>query len=245
MPVAADPRLEVWTEGDRTRIVFAASLDAAEAAVTLLLEQWTLRGLAKETLFKLGLVLREALTNAVAHGSARPARKTVCVETRLEPGRAVIAVSDQGPGFDWRKRLPTCDTPPDPTCATGRGLCIMRLYATDVRYNEPGNALTLTVSWQEESPMKNSAVASGPSVVAANAQAFKDKCLAALSNEPGALTVDCQQLEQIDSVGIGVLIQAHNSAAKSGGALTLVGVSDDIVSLLRAMRLDKHFHINP
>lgn len=240
-----DSPLQVWTEGDRTRIVAPATLDAAESAVSMLREQWTRKGLTKETLFKLGLVLREALINAVTHGGACDPSKRVKVETLMGPAWASITVSDQGPGFDWRKRLPASGAPPDPTCATGRGLCIMRLYATSMRFNEPGNALTLTVSWQEDSPMKNSAVTSGPSVVAANAQSFKDKCLEALSKSPGALTVDCQELEQIDSVGIGVLIQAHNSAAKSGEGLTLVNVSDDIVSLLRAMRLDKHFHINP
>ncbi|WP_459934778.1 ATP-binding protein [Fundidesulfovibrio butyratiphilus] len=240
-----DTPLQVWTEGNRSRIVVPATLDAAEAAVGLLRERWTRLGLSKETLFKLGLVLREALINAVTHGSAGDPSKRVSVHTLTGSGGATITVSDQGPGFDWRARLPDCDTPPDPTCATGRGLCIMRLYATSMRYNEPGNALTLTVSWQEESPMKNSAVASGPSVVAANAQVFKDKCLEALSTDPASLTVDCRELEQIDSVGIGVLIQAHNSASRSGGALTLVDVSDDILSLLRAMRLDKHFHINP
>ncbi|GFK95182.1 Anti-sigma-B factor antagonist [Fundidesulfovibrio magnetotacticus] len=81
-------------------------------------------------------------------------------------------------------------------------------------------------------------------LVASQADAFKSHLKEALSESPGELTVDLSGVTAVDSVGLGVLIAAHNTLAKQGGALRLENVPGDILKLLRAMRLDRHFHVN-
>ena len=47
----------------------------------------------------------------------------------------------------------------------------------------------------------------------------------------------------VDSSGIGMLLSAHNWLAKAGGRLEVVEASQEVVSLFRAMRLDKRFKV--
>jgi serine/threonine-protein kinase RsbW/non-specific serine/threonine protein kinase len=105
----------------RLRTLFAESLDDAE-------------------LFAVELLLRELLTNAVCHGCAGDPRCEVRCLVRLAPGTLSIAVEDDGKGFDWRAALAR---PPDPTGTSGRGMAILRFYATDLHFNEAGNRVEL------------------------------------------------------------------------------------------------------
>lgn len=91
-------------------------------------------------LFAAELLVREALTNAVVHGShADPAKHVRCC-LRLKNRRLLIAVADDGDGFDWRvarrKLASSLDT-------SGRGIDIFSRYANWVRFNEKGNVVTM------------------------------------------------------------------------------------------------------
>jgi serine/threonine-protein kinase RsbW len=90
--------------------------------------------------FAAELLVREALTNAVVHGSRTdPGRRVRCC-VRLKSGRLVIRVEDNGDGFDWRAARDNRAAPPD---CSGRGIEILRKYADRVRYNERGNGVTI------------------------------------------------------------------------------------------------------
>jgi anti-sigma regulatory factor (Ser/Thr protein kinase) len=90
--------------------------------------------------FATELLLREALTNYVVHGCAEdPSKRIICV-LRAKPGRLLIAVRDSGPGFDWRA---VWNASADIFDTHGRGIEILRIYASAVRFNESGNSLTL------------------------------------------------------------------------------------------------------
>lgn len=86
------------------------------------------------------LLLREALTNAVLHGSGHEPHRRVRCEVRIGPRKARLAVADDGPGFDWRAAL-AADTRDTATC--GRGLKIYGLYADRVSFNDAGNRIVL------------------------------------------------------------------------------------------------------
>ena len=64
-----------------------------------------------------------------------------------------------------------------------------------------------------------------------------------MHEHPGPLVIDLSRVELIDSVGIGLLIAAHNSLSKTGERLVLENINPDLAGLLRTMRLDKHFVI--
>ena len=90
--------------------------------------------------FAAELLVREALNNAVLHGCRSDPRKHFRCALRLGVGRLTLAVEDGGDGFDWRaamqRRGETSDT-------SGRGLGILFRYATRVRFNDKGNAVTI------------------------------------------------------------------------------------------------------
>ena len=58
------------------------------------------------------------------------------------------------------------------------------------------------------------------------------------------LVVDMTNARVIDSSGIGLLVATHNSLARLNGKLTIKNVSQDLLELLRAFRLDKHFSVS-
>jgi serine/threonine-protein kinase RsbW len=90
--------------------------------------------------FAAELLVREALTNAVVHGChADPARQVRCL-MRLKNRRLLIVVGDEGDGFDWRAA--SGNMAAFPKCS-GRGIAILRQYASRVRYNSRGNLVTI------------------------------------------------------------------------------------------------------
>ncbi len=90
--------------------------------------------------FKVELLLREALTNAIEHGcGGNPELRVRCV-ARRRPSRLLLAVLDEGPGFDWRRHQQR-ELLLEST--RGRGLPILRQYADAVRFNTAGNGVVL------------------------------------------------------------------------------------------------------
>lgn len=80
-------------------------------------------------------------------------------------------------------------------------------------------------------------------IVSSMVEEFKEELKNILEQNDVLLTVDLENVEMIDSMGLGVLIAAHNSLAKRNKNLVLINTSNDIQKLLKNMRLDKHFTI--
>jgi anti-sigma regulatory factor (Ser/Thr protein kinase) len=91
--------------------------------------------------FAAELLAREALNNAVMHGCHENPQLCFACRLTLSDQEMIIEVSDEGGGFDWRKKMVHT-----PTCSgeSGRGLCIYALYANLITYNDAGNCVTLT-----------------------------------------------------------------------------------------------------
>jgi len=83
----------------------------------------------------------------------------------------------------------------------------------------------------------------GRDIVASAVDEFRAEIVAILGQGVAGLVIDMGGVEMIDSVGIGLLIAAHNSLAKKNAVLELRNVSADIQGLFRTMRLEKHFSI--
>ena len=83
----------------------------------------------------------------------------------------------------------------------------------------------------------------GIDIVASIVDELKKELKQSLSDGIVNMTIDLSGVEMMDSMGIGVLIAAHNSLKKNNGELELINASADIIKLLKNMRLDKHFNI--
>lgn len=80
------------------------------------------------------------MNNAVTHGChGDPARYVRCM-VRLKGRQLTIAIHDDGEGFDWRGALGRLAAA---SATSGRGIEILRKYATRVRFNASGNAVTI------------------------------------------------------------------------------------------------------
>ena len=90
--------------------------------------------------FDVLLLLREALINAVVHGSKKDFSKQIKCDIWFEKLDLFIKVCDEGQGFDWRKKSSQIV---ELASTSGRGLSIMKVYATKMEYNECGNEVTL------------------------------------------------------------------------------------------------------
>jgi serine/threonine-protein kinase RsbW len=92
--------------------------------------------------FAVELTLWEAVINAVRHGHGGDTSRTVVLCYHLSPTEVLLELTDEGPGFDPR-------LVPDPLDAinlqrtSGRGLFLMRVYMTWIRFNKRGNRVTL------------------------------------------------------------------------------------------------------
>jgi serine/threonine-protein kinase RsbW len=118
----------------------AASIDAAQNRIVEAIERFDY---PKASVFAMRLSLHEAMSNAFRHGHASlPASTPITVSCSIGPDKVVMAVEDQGPGFNP-------DAVPDPTLeenlerGSGRGLLLIKAYMASASYNAKGNRLEM------------------------------------------------------------------------------------------------------
>jgi anti-sigma B factor antagonist len=80
-------------------------------------------------------------------------------------------------------------------------------------------------------------------IVAGEVQNFRTELVGLINENITHITVDLDNVEMIDSSGIGVFISTQNSLKKASGALKVANVSQDILKMFKIMRLDKHFEV--
>jgi anti-anti-sigma factor len=81
-------------------------------------------------------------------------------------------------------------------------------------------------------------------LVAARLPALRSRLSEMVASGILHLTLDLAGVQSIDSMGIGLLVSAHNSLRKAGGELTVIHASNDILELFHAMRIHQHFSVS-
>jgi serine/threonine-protein kinase RsbW len=94
-------------------------------------------GCVPEGVSDVEIALREALANAILHGNHQDRRKHVHVTCRCEPDEVLIAVKDEGKGFDTN-HLPDPTAPENIGSVHGRGIHVMKALMDEVRFEEGG-----------------------------------------------------------------------------------------------------------
>lgn len=130
------------------RAELPATLEAIESFCAEF-QHWRSETCPELDAFSAELLLREALTNAVVHGSANDRTGRISCVVRAKPGRIIMAIQDAGPGFDWRSAWHRDAFSTD---TRGRGIGILRRYSNAVRFNPKGNSVTLIKRFQTIRP---------------------------------------------------------------------------------------------
>lgn len=239
------PGFAFRSEGGGLRVRMAATLDNIDRAVDAAQDFLLPAEPGQEELFGAMTALREGVLNAVKHGCRTDPALTVEIDIDIDGDEMRAQVRDPGPGFDWCGKTPGCL--PEAEAQSGRGLPIMNHYATHMAYNTAGNILTFRVALRQrrkdmsQTAPEATALLPDGDIVASRAEDLKARIREALQATPGSLVIDMRSVRQIDSVGLGLLIATHNTLQAEGGKLALAGVTPDILRLLKAMRLDRHF----
>lgn len=83
----------------------------------------------------------------------------------------------------------------------------------------------------------------GRDIVSSMVPEFKQELNALVAGDVTELCLDLSGVAMMDSVGIGMIIAAHNSMKKKGGRLVVRNLSENIMKLFRSMRLDQHLTV--
>jgi serine/threonine-protein kinase RsbW len=98
-------------------------------------------GYPRRDILAVQLALHEAATNAFRHGNRGDRGKTITVRYVATVARMLLEVEDEGAGF-VPGAVPDPLTGKNRLRGTGRGLMLMRAYATWVSFSPKGNRVT-------------------------------------------------------------------------------------------------------
>src|SRR6266481_2929417 len=88
--------------------------------------------------FAMGLVLREAVCNAVRHGNRGDSSRAAVISYQLGAEAVLVEVADEGLGFNPYLAPDLFAEPPRGERKAGRGLFLMRVYMSWIRFNKRG-----------------------------------------------------------------------------------------------------------
>lgn len=144
---------EPWTqcEFDGTRLLVKLDLTlpgdahAIDPAVQGIMAVITEMGCASGREFEIELVLREALANAIRHGSSNDPSKQIqcCVACDHAHGMLII-VRDPGPGFDPAS-IPNPVFGQNVFATGGRGIYLINQLADEVRFEKGGTEIHMRI----------------------------------------------------------------------------------------------------
>jgi serine/threonine-protein kinase RsbW len=107
------------------------NIDLAEHAMTELCRS---ESADEETVYWIGMALREALANAIKHGNKLSPEKRVFVKLRIDTQRRLeIEVEDEGEGFNPTE-LADPTAPQNLLRSSGRGVFYMRQFMDEVHF---------------------------------------------------------------------------------------------------------------
>ena len=109
-----------------------STLDSVDQAEELASGAAGRAGFDEEDLLRIGMAVREAMVNAIAHGNRYNANKKVRFSLSHSHERFIIVIADEGEGFDF-DCLPDPLAPENLMRTSGRGIFLIRSFMDDVR----------------------------------------------------------------------------------------------------------------
>ena len=131
-----------------TDSLLASNLESVDSAEAMVVDAAAALGLDEDARMDLGLAIREAMVNAVAHGNQYSPDKQVRLILERRTDAVKVTIIDQGEGFDPNRV-------PDPTQGenlmreSGRGLLLMQAFVDEfsVKRTASGGAEVVLVKY--------------------------------------------------------------------------------------------------
>lgn len=239
---------------------------------------------------ELELVLNETLTNALLYGNLRMpgdlresrgedvfwktvdqreqdsefhSKEIVLRMECLEDG-LLLAVRDQGDGFDWKGLMSAMDADKDAganhsrlLATHGRGLFIVRHYVDELAWNEKGNEVRFAMKFspdksdqqegrmelrQEKTKDVNMIHPKG-NLNMATAQDFFSQMIGLLQKGEKKFLLDLSSLESIDSIGLGTLVRLSKRTKEAEAQLRISNPNPGVLKVFELTKLDKVFEL--
>jgi serine/threonine-protein kinase RsbW len=118
-----------------------STLDSVDQAEELATAAAGKAGCDEDELMRIGMAVREAMVNAVAHGNRYNANKKVRFSLSHNAGHFTIVIADEGEGFDFES-LPDPLAPENLMRTSGRGIFLCRSFMDDMRLRRLDNGGT-------------------------------------------------------------------------------------------------------
>ncbi len=83
----------------------------------------------------------------------------------------------------------------------------------------------------------------GGAIVAASIPELRARMRGMLEEGVRELVVDLNDVQMVDSSGIGLLMSAYNSLTKVGGRLAVIHASAELLELFRTLRMHQRFSV--
>lgn len=74
---------------------------------------------------------------------------------------------------------------------------------------------------------------------------FKDSLYDAAAEYGSKIVFNLRHVDSIDSVGLGILIAAHKTAAERGGTMALTDMNERIFKTMKILHMDRYLNIYP
>lgn len=124
-------------------MVLPADVNAISPVVARVMEIVTQMGCAAGREFEIELALREALANAIEHGSSNdPAKQIECCVACDHARGMLIVVRDPGPGFDPAS-IPSPIVGKNIFSTGGRGIYLINQLMDEVRFERGGTEIQM------------------------------------------------------------------------------------------------------
>jgi CheY-like chemotaxis protein/anti-sigma regulatory factor (Ser/Thr protein kinase) len=133
-----------WVHSE-TDMTFPSQEDLFPSAILFVLKECQWRGIEDDArLENIAICMEELLSNALIHGNRKNKDKQITMRMSFDAERFVLAVKDEGDGFDgttYLEKIRNNQT----AIPEKRGLFIADLLVDELRFNEKGNKVTAVI----------------------------------------------------------------------------------------------------
>lgn len=131
-----EPQSWTWTK----ECTFPSDMGTAHDLIGEVMERVRSEQWNDKDAFAIELALEESLVNAVNHGNDSDSSKIVRFDCKLNKNTIYVRVEDEGIGFD-PNALADPREPANLLVESGRGVLLIKHFATKVEWNERGNVI--------------------------------------------------------------------------------------------------------